>query len=49
MTKAQQKRYVQAIRSKAMKLYMVSNERVVTTADMNTIEKMCDKLMKRLS
>lgn len=51
LTKTQKKRLVKEIESKAKKLYMVPTldiVKVVNTKDMEAIEKLCAKFMKRI-
>ena len=54
MTKAQKKRMVQEIRKKSQKLYTqswlpgVTTGAVVSTKDMEAIERMCARWMKRI-
>ena len=51
LTKTQKKRLVREIQSKAKKLYMVRYDAfvdIVNTKDMEAIEKLCNKWMKRI-
>ena len=54
LTKTQKKRLVQEIRSKTQKLYTqswlpgVTTGAVVSTKDMEAIERLCAKFMKRI-
>ena len=48
ITKAQQKRLVRDIKSKAQRLFMTTYPVIVNTADMAAIEKLTAKWLKRI-
>jgi len=52
ITKSQQKRLVEDIRKKAQKLFMMQKSdypaKVLNVNDMIAIEKICDRVMKRI-
>jgi len=48
MTKAQRKNLVKSIRSKSVKLYMMGEMSGMTTKDFEAIDKICNKLMKKI-